>query len=62
MATDEKRYTNLDAIRDFAYRYCSDFTQEQIACSATRVWSRQSIETGLLIPTDCEMGNDHGKS
>jgi len=43
---EEKSYSQLDALRDWAYRYCSNFTQEQIE-AAPREWLQQSIQNAI---------------
>jgi len=38
--------SNINALRDSAYRYCSSFTQEQIE-AAPREWLQQSIQNAI---------------
>ncbi len=46
MTTKENSYSHLDALRDWAYRYCSSFTQEQIE-AAPHEWLQQSIQNAI---------------
>jgi len=43
---EERSYSHLDALRDWAYRYCSNFTQEQIE-AAPHEWLQESIQNAI---------------